>query len=278
MRCTLWELGHSVLHQTAPLIILFSIFSYLLPHHCLLLLLTPLSVTLLSPTSLRRLLLLSHFITRLFSHGAGAQRGAVGWTACKRHIFLSGNLMRLQTIGMYLFFAHTERQVDGREKGESLVCSLIGTGTELKAVPASKAGSDPGCRAQLSLVCQLLCSLSSGHCSSSSIPVPQEEGQVTLPKCKGPFFFRAYMNAYRLLRQEHPQLLRNEGPFFQNGLNNWFPFSTLFPDFPQKSQLFICAIKQRAAFLSNRQPYTTSNKSRFHCLLNANQVILSEKK
>lgn len=99
--------------------------------------------------------------------------------------------MRLQTIGMYLFFAHTERQVDGREKGESLVCSLIGTGTELKAVPASKSGSDPGCRAQLSLVCQLLRSLSSGHCSSSSIPVPQEEGQVTLPKCKGPFFFRA---------------------------------------------------------------------------------------
>lgn len=38
----------------------------------------------------------------------------------------------------------------GREEGEGLVHSVIGAGIELKAVPASKDGSDPGCRAQLS--------------------------------------------------------------------------------------------------------------------------------
>lgn len=52
------------------------------------------------------------------------------------------------------------------------------------------------------------------------------------------------MNAHRLLKQEHQQLLRNEGPFFQKELNNRFPPCMLFPEFPQKSQLFICAIKE----------------------------------
>lgn len=49
-----------------------------------------------------------------------------------------------------MFFPHTDEQMGGREKGEGLVYSVIGTVVEPKAwtlftvVPESKGGSDPG--------------------------------------------------------------------------------------------------------------------------------------
>lgn len=154
MRCALWELGHSILHQTAPLIILFSILSYLLLHHCLLLFPNPFFCGPTLPYFPQTSFVSQPFCNgRLFIHGTAAQRGQLDELPAEETSHTASHCPWIQwgfRLEIWiLFFPHTEEQMGGREKGEDLVYLVIGTGVELKAwtlisvVPESKGGSEP---------------------------------------------------------------------------------------------------------------------------------------
>lgn len=79
--------------------------------------------------------------------------------------------------------------------------------------------------------CHLFWSLSSLHHSSPSNPVPKEEGQIALPKYKGPFLLKA-IRMHIGCEAGTSAAIKEWSPVFQKGLNNRFPPGMLFSEFP----------------------------------------------
>lgn len=179
----------------------YTVFYFILltPSHCLLLFLNPSFCGPTLPHCPQTCFLLSHFITGDYLPMELLLNVGSWMNSCRRrisHYFsLSMNPMRLQTIVLSPHWWANGRERKGggfgvlshRHCGRAESLDPIHSCARIKRWLRSRIHV----WAQLSLACWLFWSLSSLHHSSPSLPVPQEEGQVTLPKCKGPFWFRA---------------------------------------------------------------------------------------
>lgn len=166
---------------------------------------------------------------RLFSYGTAVQGGQLDELTAEDMFQTASSCpwsqwgFGLET-GFFLSSSLRSAWLGEKKVGEGLVYLVVDTRAELKAwtlitvVTQLKGGSGPGYRSGLKYL-QCVSSCETFH----HYILPHHLFQGHRKKDKLHFTsVRAFFDS-GLLKQKHQQLLKNEGPFFQKGLNNWLP-------------------------------------------------------